>query len=186
MALNRWRKISEETRIANPWWKYKFDVFELPSHKRGEYHYVHTNGSAMVIPLHDDRTITLVKQYRYLNERESIEFVCGGVREGISYEEMARNELAEEAGLRAERILCIGEFNPFNGVTNEISKVFVAADFTQVDPHPDETEEFEILRLTFDEIDEKIRRGEIWDGMTLAGWMLFKNRALPTDLSDDT
>ncbi len=174
MSLKRWRKISEETRTANPWWKYKLDVFQLPSEKRGEYHYVHTNGSSMVIAQHDDGTLVMVKQYRYLNNRESFEFVCGGVKDGHSYEDTAQKELAEEAGLHAKKFECIGEFNPYNGVTNEICKVYVATDLTPFNSSPDETEEFEVLRLHHNEIDELIRKRIVWDGMTLAAWSLFQ------------
>lgn len=173
VPLIPWKKISEETRATNPWWRYKYDVVERSSRKKGEYHYVDTFGSAMVLPVHDDGSIVLVKQYRYLNDRESIEFVCGGVKENHTHEEMAAMELAEEAGLKAGSLECIGQFNPFNGVTNEICKVFVATQLTEIPPAPDETEEFEILTLSIDEIDNFISTNTIWDGMTLAAWTLF-------------
>jgi ADP-ribose pyrophosphatase len=178
VSLTRWKKISEETRFTNPWWKYKFDTVELPSSKRGEYHYVDTPGSVMVIPVFDDGTILLVNQYRYLNERESLEFVCGGVKEGCTHEEMAVIELREEAGLDAARLECIGEFNPFKGVTNEICKVFFATQLNSVTSSPDETEEFEIHRFSQEEVTTLITDQIIWDGMTLAAWTVFQHSAL--------
>lgn len=176
MSLRPSRKISEEILFTNNWWSYKRDAYELPSGKQGEYHYVDSRGSAMVIPLHEDGSITLVRQYRYLNERESVEFACGGVQEGRTHEEMAALELAEEAGLRADALECIGEFNPFNGATNEICRVFLATQLHAVAAHPDETEEFEILRVTQETVHAWIREKIIWDGMSLAAWMIFLNR----------
>jgi hypothetical protein len=41
---------------------------------------------------------------------------------------------------------------------------------------PDATEEFEVIECTPDELDQMIRTNKIWDGMTLAGWMLAKNK----------
>jgi len=67
----------------------------------------------------------------------------------------------------------IGKFNPFNGVTNEICSIYIASKFTQSEPKPDKSEEIEIYKLTKSEINKKIEKGEIWDGMTLAAWSIF-------------
>jgi len=79
--------------FRNPYWTYKRDTFELPSGRPGEYHYVHTNGSSMVVPIVGDGSMLLVNQYRYLVGRESMEFPCGSVKEGSTHEETARHEL---------------------------------------------------------------------------------------------
>ena len=99
---------------------------------------------------------------------------CGGVKFAHSYEETAEHELEEETGYCAGSMEMAGEFNPYNGVTDEICKVFVARALMQSSAKPDATEEFEILRLHPEEIDAMIARGEIWDGMTLAAWMLVR------------
>jgi ADP-ribose pyrophosphatase len=177
MTLRSWKKLSETVVIRNPWWTYKRDAFELPSGKRGEYHYVHTNGSSMVVPILPDGRLLLVNQYRYLLNKESVEFPCGSVKDGSAFEETARHELAEETGYSAKRLARIGEFNPYNGVTSEICQVYVARELHYVGGTPDETEEFEILRLMPAEIDERIRAGVIWDGMTIAAWSIAKAAA---------
>jgi ADP-ribose pyrophosphatase len=82
MPLKTWKKISEAVLFKNSWWTYKKDEIELPSRKRGEYHYVHTNGASMVVPVLSDGRIVFVNQYRYLNDRESLELPCGGVKVG--------------------------------------------------------------------------------------------------------
>lgn len=174
MKLPPWRKLAEETRAVNPWWIYKCDAFELPSGSRGEYHYVATHGSAMVIPLLADGRILMVRQYRYLNGRESLEFAGGGVKQGATHEQTAAEELAQETGLRAGRLEPIGEFNPFNGVTNEICRVFVARDLSDGALPPDETEQIAAEPLEPRELEERIRRREVWDGMTLAAWSLYR------------
>src|SRR3989304_4874977 len=50
MPLKPWKKLSESVVFRNPYWTYKRDAFELPSGKPGDYHYVHTDGSSMVVP----------------------------------------------------------------------------------------------------------------------------------------
>jgi len=176
MSLTRWKKLSETVLIKNPWWTYKKDETELPNGKHGEYHYVHTNGASMIVPVLGDGRIVLVNQYRYLNGRESLELPCGGVKDGHTYEETAMHELEEEAGFIAHDWQMAGEFNPYNGVTNEICRVFIAKNLDAVQSKPDETEEFEKFILTPDEIDIRIASGVIWDGITIAGWTIAKNK----------
>lgn len=172
MPVKPWKKLSESVVFRNPYWTYKRDAFELPSGKFGSYHYVHTNGSSMIVPVAGDGTVLLVNQYRYLLDRESAEFPCGSVKDGSSHEETARRELAEETGYEAGILIPAGEFNPYNGVTDEMCRVYVARNLSFVGGTPDETEEFELLRLTPDEVDARIRSGAIWDGMTVAAWFL--------------
>jgi ADP-ribose pyrophosphatase len=179
MALKRWKKLSESIVFQNPWWTYKRDTFELSPGKPREYHYVHTNGSSMVIPLMDDGTVVLVNQYRYLLGRESLEFPCGSVKDGATHDETARSELAEETGYSAESLVMAGEFNPYNGVTDEMCRVYVARDLHRTGGTPDETEEFEIVAATPAEIDAHIGTGAIWDGMTIAAWSIARPGGRP-------
>ncbi len=170
--------ISKKVVYENPWWRYCRDQVELPSGKVGEYHYALTNGSAMVVPIEQDGSLLLVRQYRYTGNRDSIEFPCGGIKAGATYNEAARNELMEETGFEAEKLEMIGGFNPCNGLLNEICKVFIARKLQYVGARPDETEDMELVRLTMEEIDDRILNGTIWDGMTMAAWVLAKPHVL--------
>jgi ADP-ribose pyrophosphatase len=178
MALGVWRRLRSSVASKNPWWTYMLDHFELPSGTRGEYHYVHTNGSSMVIPVLPDGRLLLVNQYRYLAGRESLEFPCGSVKDGSTYDRTAWEELAEETGYSAGTLLQAGEFNPYNGVTDEMCRVYVARDLSFVGEAPEETEEFEQVQLSPEELDARIRSGDVWDGMTIAGWAIARGRIL--------
>ena len=178
MPLKTWKKLSESLVFKNPWWTYKKDSFELPSGKFGEYHYVHTNGSSMILPIMDDGMILLVNQYRYLLHRESLEFPCGSVKDGFNHDETAKHELVEETGYSAEILTSVGEFNPYNGVTSEMCRVYIARGLHYVGGTPDETEEFEIIRTAPAEVDARIGTGLIWDGMTIAAWAIAKSKGL--------
>ena len=98
MSLKPWKKLSEKTFYKNDHWSYNIDEFVIGEGEKKEYHYVHTPGSSMVIPITNDNKIVMVKQYRYLNQKESYEFPCGAVEEGLTYQENALKELREEAG----------------------------------------------------------------------------------------
>jgi len=174
--LKHWKTLSSKILFKNPWWTYKADEYQIPDGINGEYHYVHTFGSSMVVPITDQGKIILVNQYRYLCAKESIEFPCGGVKEGKTHQEMAHVELEEETGHRSKSLIFVAEFNPFNGVTNEMCHVFIARQLEKTESKPDVTEEFEILYLTPKEIDSLIESNNIWDGMTIAAWRLVRNK----------
>jgi ADP-ribose pyrophosphatase len=178
MTLKPWKRLSGETLFRNRWWEYRRDETVLPGGGRGEYHYVHTEGSSMVVPVMSDGRIVMVEQYRYLCARPSIEFPCGSVKKGGDHEQTAHLELREETGYEATDLILAGEFNPYNGVTDELCRVYVAGGLVHVGGTPDETEEFEMALLTPDEIDQKVRTGLIWDGMSIAGWHLVRSRDL--------
>ncbi len=125
----------------------------------------------MVIPIHDDGTLVLVKQFRYLWKKESVEFACGGVKGG-DFLASAKNELAEEAQLAARELRQVGEFNPFNGATDEICRVYLATGLSKSTRERDPSEEFEVLRMSVAEFEQLAGKGTIWDCMTLAGWTL--------------
>lgn len=170
MPLPKWRTLGRKELFKNPWWIYRQDTFMLPNGEVGDYHYVHTNGSSLIIPVLDDGRIVMVRQYRYLCDEESLELPCGGVKAASDFTTTAASELREEAGYQAADLRQVGRFNPFNGVTNEFCHVYVARGLQRVPMEPDRTEAFEHFELTPDEIDERIHSGEIWDGMTIAGW----------------
>ena len=175
MPLPKWKKLRESVLLANSWWEYRKDDFELPRGEQGEYHYVHTNGSSLIVPVLNDGRIVLVNQYRYLCDRESLELPCGGVKKRSTFDRTAVEELAEEAGYVAREWILAGEFNPYNGVTDELCRVYLAKNLSAVQSKPDVTEKFEKVPLTPLEIEARIVSGVIWDGMTIAAWTIAKN-----------
>jgi 8-oxo-dGTP pyrophosphatase MutT (NUDIX family) len=185
MSLQRWSRLAREIKFRNPWWTYLLESYALPSGTRGEYHYVHTNGSSMVIPIDETGRILLVNQYRYLCDRESMEFPCGSVKDGSTHDETAWGELAEETGYSARELFQVGEFNPYNGVTDEMCRVYVARHLQFVGANPDPTEEFELVRLTPTELEERIGDGSLWDGMTIAAWGIAKEKVRMLDQKRD-
>lgn len=166
------KKISSLTVLKNPYWEYKHDTYTLPSSAVGDYYYVHTNGSVFVIPQLSNGDIVLCNQYRYLNQKESLEFPGGGLKYGVEAETQARVELQEEAGYHAQSMQFLGVFNPMNGVTDELCHVFLARELELVTATPEESEEFEIITMTPAQIRKAIKGNLIWDGMTLAAWAM--------------
>lgn len=164
---------SRELIDKNPYWEYYKDKYILPSGNEGDYFFVHTKGSVMIVPLLENGEFLMTEQFRYLNKRSSIEFPGGGVKNEGEDLASAIEELEEETGAKAKKITYIGEFNPFNGVTDEICKVYLAEGLSFVEAMPEESEEINIVKLSCDEIVNKIKTGEIYDGMTITAFTLF-------------
>ncbi len=167
------KKVSEEIVHENPWWKYIHDVFEFGDGRHGDYYYGRTNGMSIVVPMLSDGRLVLVKQYRYLLDKYSIEFPGGGIKKGEVPSAVAARELQEETGYAAEEFINLSIFEPHNGLFVDTTHVFLAKGLSETEHVTnDDTEFIEILLRRPDEVEHLIRNNEIWDGQTLATWAL--------------
>ncbi len=173
--LKKIEKVRRVTTIENPWWTYVQDEIILPSGKHGEYHYASLKGASVIVPVHDDGTFGLVRQYRYPTQTESLEFPMGGCQ-GKTFEETARQELIEEVGMTGE-LEEIGTFQAANGFSDEVAKIYLARRLREdTSRDHDDEEEFEQVRMSATEIDEAIMNGEIVDGYTITAWFFTKQK----------
>ena len=173
-----WLKKSSEILFQNPWWTYRKDRVEVPGYGLHDYYYAETHGSSMVVPLTAEGQLILVKQFRYLGGRESLEFPCGGVKPQHTHLQTAHFELAEETSFKAAHMESLGEFNPWNGATSETCQLYLATGLEPTQAEADPTEDLECLEHTPAALDRLIEQGQIWDGMTLAAWTLARGRVL--------
>ena len=151
---------------------FKHDRYIKPNGEEGDYFYLSSWGSVLIIPIRDDGKIILNRQFRYLFQRESLEFPAGGTKETQTSEEAAVAELAEEAGVKAENLKLISKLSVANGTNDEYNYVYVAWGLEEVDSEPDDTEEIERVYMTVDEVDEAITSGEMWDSFCIAPWTI--------------
>ena len=75
----KWQQISRETLFDNPYYRISHDRYRRPDGEIGDYYYVDIPGSTMVVPALADGRLVLVRQYRYLMARPSLEFPAGGL-----------------------------------------------------------------------------------------------------------
>lgn len=173
------KRLSSEIVHKNPWWEYKHDTYELPTGAIGNYYYAETRGVSIVIPRLADGTFLLVKQFRYLAQRESWEFPGGGLKSGQTPAEAARAELQEEAGREAVTLVPLGEIEPANGFIKDRTYLWLADVGIGIAPKPDESEVFSDFKVvTASQLEDMIAAGDIWDGQSLAAWCLAKAKRL--------
>jgi ADP-ribose pyrophosphatase len=133
---------------------------------------VHHGGSAVIVPVFEDGTVGLVRQYRHPAVRYLLEAPAGTLAEGELPEAGAARELEEELGLVAERFEKLSEFFVSPGFCEEKMWVYLATGLSEGKQSPEEDEVLEIVRLPIAEALERITSGEIEDAKTIIGLML--------------
>lgn len=126
-------------------------------------------GASAVVPLFEDGTTLLVKQFRYAPRQVFLEVPAGKIDiEGESPEEVAIRELEEETGWVAQKLTALGGYYPAVGYSDEIIYLFIAEELTPGEVKFVDGEFIETIRLPLDEALEMIRGGEIRDMKTIS------------------
>lgn len=156
-----------------------FDV-RVDAVREGEVEYerdivVH-KGSAVIVPLFDDGTVALVRQYRHAAQEYLLEVPAGSLEDGEYPLEGAIRELEEEIGYRAGKIEKLTEFYVSPGFLTEKMHVFLATDLLESAQRLDDDEIVEIVRIPLAEAVEMTRDGRIEDAKTIVGLMFAIDR----------
>jgi ADP-ribose pyrophosphatase len=146
---------------------------------------VHHHGSAVIIPVFDDGTVTLVSQYRHPTVRYLLEAPAGTLADGERPEVGAARELQEELGLIAGRLEKLSEFFVSPGFCEEKMWVYLATELSEGKQFLDEDEILEVVRLPIADALDMITSGEIQDAKTIIGLMLAAPRVGSATLEID-
>ena len=133
---------------------------------------VHHNGSAVIVPVFDDGTVALVRQYRHPAVRYLLEVPAGTLAKGERPELGAARELKEELGLVAARLEKLSEFFVSPGFCEEKMWVYLATELSEGEQALEEDEIIDVVRLPIADALEMITSGEIEDAKTIIGLML--------------
>ena len=143
---------------------------------------VHHPGSAVIIPIFEDGSVALVRQYRHPAVRYLLEAPAGTLNRGERPEEGAARELEEELGLIAGKLDKLSEFFVSPGFCEEKMWVYLATEMTETKQRLEDDEILDIVRLPFAQALEMITDGEIEDAKTIIGLMLAAPRVGPSML----
>lgn len=128
---------------------------------------VHHNGGAGALPLFEDGTVALVRQWRYAINRYSLEIAAGRIEAGQTPEEAAARELEEEVGFRAKELRKVSEFLVAPGYCEERIYTYLATGLEKCEQHLDDDEEIEVVRMPFEEALALVQSGEIDDAKSI-------------------
>jgi 8-oxo-dGTP pyrophosphatase MutT (NUDIX family) len=171
---NPWKKISSKIVYKNAWFQVREDTVEKPGDRKGIYGVVDTPPSVFIVALTEDNEVYLTGLYRYPTGKYGLEIPAGG-SDDEDLLEAAKRELLEEVGLKAESWVKVGQFTPWNGISSEVSHVFLAKDLKETGGELDPYEGIiEIKKVGFTKIFDLIKSGEISDGQTITALTLAK------------
>jgi ADP-ribose pyrophosphatase len=173
------KTISSREVYRNPWTRVREDVIERDNGQRGIYGVVDKDPASIIIPLEktaDGEFLYLIEQFRYTVGGRFAEFPQGGWEEAqVVAEDLARGELREETGLRAESMTLLSTLQIAYGVMNQKHFVFLAEGLSHGTSEPDHEEHDLVLRrVSVAEFERMVLRGEIVDNCTVAAWGLYK------------
>jgi 8-oxo-dGTP pyrophosphatase MutT (NUDIX family) len=172
-------RLSSRIVYTNPWMTVREDSVRWLDGSTGIYGVVEKPDFALVLPRWTGG-FWLVEQYRYPVARRAWEFPQGswGHGAGGSAAELARRELAEETGLRAETITHIGHLFEAYGFSTQGFDVYLATDLTHGEPDREGTEQDMIHRAFSDaEVKEMVLAGDIVDAPSIAALTLYNLRS---------
>jgi 8-oxo-dGTP pyrophosphatase MutT (NUDIX family) len=167
-------RLSTRQMYANPWMVVREDQIRRADGSDGIFGVVDKPDYALVIPLDGDR-LHLVEQYRYPLGMRRWEFPQGTApdRAEVDPLTLARRELAEETGLRAESMIQLGLMDTAPGMSSQRGQVFLATGLTQGEPRREHTEQdMRTAWFARDELVAMIRDGRITDSQTIAAYGL--------------
>lgn len=161
------------------------DTVRFPDGSTGELEMIRHSGAAAVLPLLDapgeaDPRIVLLRQYRYAADGDLLEVPAGRPdRPGEPWEECARRELEEEAGLVAGKLVPLTTIYTTPGFTDERIHLFLALDVRPGQIAHDADEFLDPLVLPFSDALVRIRDRTIIDAKTICTLLYAAQFVLP-------
>ena len=169
------RRLEETEDLRGPVVSVRTGRFEAPDGHVFERQIVRHPGAVVVVPVGDDRTVTLVRQYRAAIDVELLELPAGKRDvEGEEPELTARRELAEEVGMEAGSMVKLAEFWNSPGFSDELSMLYLATGLAPCPKSAQGIEEghMEVVGVPLEEAPRLIESGAIRDAKTIIGLCL--------------
>ncbi len=126
-------------------------------------------GAAAVVPMKDEQTVVMIRQYRHAVGGFIYEIPAGKLNPGEDPRDCARREVEEEIGYKAGRLEPLLSVLTTPGFTNEIIHIFVGRDLSPGTQDLGAGEVLEIVDMPFAVILDLIRDGTINDAKTIIG-----------------
>ena len=150
------------------------DDVELSTGKESFREVVKHPGGVVIVALKtngNEKTVLMVKQYRYPIKQVSLELPAGKLDYGENPDLAAKRELEEETGHIAKNWQSLGFIYTTPGFCDEKLYLYLATDLEFTKQNPDEGEIIEYFEYNLDNLFEMIKNGEINDAKTICALM---------------
>ncbi len=142
---------------------------------------VRHNGSVVILAIDSSKSkkdpwVVIERQYRHAAGQYLWELPAGKLDPGEEPLTGAQRELEEETGYRAKKWKLLIEYWASPGFLGESMKLYLAEGLIAGEAHPEEDEKIDFRLVKLSELLKKIAKGEIKDGKTLVGTMLYARK----------
>ena len=144
------------------------DRVMLPNGRIAGREVVEHPGGVAILPLHEDGTVSIVRQFRYPLGKTVAELPAGKLEKGEDHRLAALREVCEEVGVIPGELTYLGCLYVSPGITNEVLHMYLARDLRQGESQPDEDEFLEGECIPFNDLLRQVMDGEICDAKTVA------------------
>lgn len=154
---------------AGPYRMERLDL-EFSNGERRRYERLHGrgHGAVAVVPMLDEETVLLVREYAAGVHRYELGLVKGRMDPGETPEQAADRELKEEAGYGARRIEVLRALSLAPTYMSHQTWVVLARDLYPERLPGDEPEELEVVPWRLDALDELVLREDCSEGRSIA------------------
>lgn len=166
--------------------KFKSRIFEIYDLKlqfdngvRVNYEilYKDTVWTSMIVPFDEEQNVYFVKEYFAAINKYQICLPKGGVNyigedKSRTAIEAANEELQEEIGMKANKLVSLGKFTNSPGSINKATEIFLATELMPSKIQGDEPEELQVVKYPLKDFEKLIDTGELTEARAITGLYL--------------
>lgn len=145
------------------------DTVQLPNGFTVDLETIRHPGAAAVVPLKDDGTVVMIRQFRHAAGGFIYEIPAGKLDRVEEPLTCAARELEEEVGYRAASFELLSSIFTAPGFADEVIHIYQASGLMKGTQHLDRDEVLEIIEMPLSDAINKIQDGTIRDGKTIIG-----------------
>jgi ADP-ribose pyrophosphatase len=162
-------QVDSEVAYDGHFLKVQRDTVRLPDGKHSKREYIRHPGAVVVLPLLDDGSVLLERQFRYPLHDVFIEFPAGKIDPGEDPLACAKRELEEETGYAATDWRFVCTIHNAIAYSDEHLDIYLARGLTAGERRLDDGEFLETFTATVPEMLTWVREGKITDVKTVIG-----------------
>ena len=141
---------------------------KMPDGRVVQRDWIRYNGAAVILPILDDGSIVLIRNYRFAVEETLYELPAGILDDGEDPAVGAARELTEETGYAAGRLEKLGRYYTGPGTCNELMHAFVAMGLSAGPQKLEAYEQIETEAIGDADVRAMVADGRIHDAKTIA------------------